>query len=562
MQFKTYYHIVFFFVFLIYEGKQLFANSPNQNMFEVAEKDVHNVKQLKDKAFSLTSYFDGFESNIELILAQPIDSQFSFTAWVKPEELLNKNMAIVGIPDAFWLRTTTTRELQFTQPGIIDNNTANLLLSNQNWAFVSFVIDFPNVKIYRDAKLVGEFIWKGELPSWGERLFIGKDNWQQYFHGAMSNINIFTHAINCQKIKELYKVSAQEIPLTEGVVFYHSFDRKNKLYSLGEYSEAQNITFLNDSVRGKVASFNGNSCYFDFGKLPVDNAVTIAGWVKPNVFDRNFGALVSLGHAFAFRLTSGGNLLFTIPQIADISSGHQPLILNEWQHVAVSFKEKVGITFYINGQKINFIEEGNFQNVIKELKIGTNLWNDFFRGQMDDLVIWNRILSDAEIQQVYNGQEEYLSGILKKKQSSKNSVLFLTGILFLAVIIILFLWTRKIKHTIIHTNKSSQNPFLEKVNLVVGQYISDSEFSIDRFAQEVHVSKTKLYNELKKTTGKSPKEYIREQRLLKAAQFLIETDKPVNEIRFETGFESRAYFNKCFKRYFGKTPTLFRKNQL
>ncbi len=547
-------------VILFFWSSIAHANNHPENLIDQSEKTETNILQIKSKSFFDVSYFNGFDSNIELKSKNLISGQLTFCAWIKPEDLLKKNMAIVGIPGAFWFRTTTTRELQFTQPSVVDNNTNGLLLSNQNWVFVSLVIDFSDVKIYLNGQLSDQFEWQGQNQKWGNNIFIGKDNWQEYFHGSMHNITIYKQAASQNQIIELYQKTVSNIPLTDGIVFYHPLDNKNKFYSQGDLSESQNVTFPSDSTRGKVAHFTGNDCYLDFGTLPIDNAVTISAWVKPEVFNRDYGAIASFGHAFAFRLTTGGLLLFTIPQMADISDNTAQLILNQWQHIAVKFKEGLGTTFYINGKKVKSFEEVDYQNAVKELKIGTNLWNDFFKGEMDDIIIWNRILSDEEIGNVYTTDKEYWKPILKDKQSPRK-ITFVAIILLLIIGSIILIFLKKRLSSKGNMGISTKmNPFLEKVNLIVEKNLADSEFSVERFAQEVYVSKTKLYNELKSITGKSPKEYIRKQRLLKAAQLLKETDKPIAEISFETGFESRAYFNKCFKKHFNSTPTSYRKS--
>lgn len=552
-------HIKYLLILFFFGSSTTHANNHSENLIDRSEKTETNILQIKSKSFSSVSYFNGFDSNIELKSRDTISGQLTFCAWIKPADLLKKNMAIVGIPNIFWFRTTTSRELQFTQPSVVDNNTNGLLLSNQNWVFVSLVIDFSDVKIYLNGQLSDQFEWQGQNQKWGNNIFIGKDNWQEYFHGSMHNIAIYKHAASQNQIIELYQKTASNIPLTDGVVFYHPLNNKNKFYSQGDLSESQNVTFPTDSIRGKVAHFTGNDCYLDFGKFPIDNTVTISAWVKPEVFNRDYGAIASFGHAFAFRLTTGGLLLFTIPQMADISDNTAQLILNQWQHIAVKFKEGLGATFYINGKKVKSFEEIDYQNAVKELKIGTNLWNDFFKGEMDDVIIWNRTLTDAEIRKVYTTNEDYWKPILKKDQSSRK-IMFITILLLLIIGFTFYIFLKKRLSSKGHHEQALKiNPFMEKVNTIVEKNLADSEFSVERFAQEVYVSKTKLYNELKSITGKSPKEYIRKQRLLKAAQLLKETDKPIAEISFETGFESRAYFNKCFKQRFKTTPTSYRK---
>ncbi|MCG8305776.1 MAG: helix-turn-helix domain-containing protein [Cytophagales bacterium] len=563
MTVKTICHIVFTFFLFTLKGSFLWAiDTPDsgKNLFDAFEKSEIKISSVRTESFSPALFFDGINSNIEINCPDAFSSSFSFCAWIKPESLLKKNMAIVGIPETFWFRTTTKRELQFTQPGIIDNNTEGLLLSNENWVFVCFVINYPDIRVYCNARLVGEFEWMGNKPrKWGDRLFMGKDHWRQHFHGFMHRMTIYDRAISPYEIESRYKADADDLTLSDGIVLYHPFDVKNEYYSMSNHFRSINTVYTEDSVRGKVARFNGESSYIDFGVIPIDNAVTVSTWIKPEVFDRDQGALAAFGHAFAFRFTSGGNLLFTIPQITDITDIPARLKLKQWQHVALTFREKEGVSFFINGKKTNFFPAGEYQNTVKDLKIGTNLWNDFYKGKMDDLIIWNRVLSDDELRLIYERPRKYRKPVSRHKAANTRTIFLIAGIL-IALSGTASLLIKKRGKTKAASGERSENPFLRKINAVVDQNLADSNFSVAGFADAMHMSKTKLYNELKSLTGKSPKEYIREQRLSKAARLLKESDLPVTEIVSETGFDSRAYFNKCFKQKFALTPTSYRNS--
>ena len=530
--------------------------SDHKNIFNTSSK-THFKTDLWFEQDSIACYsFNGIDSYIEM--ESQLNQSFSFCAWIKPQDLLKKNMTIVGIPDAFWFRTTVKRELQFTQPGIIDNDTQQLSLTNENWLFVSFVINYPKVKIYVNAKLIGEYKWQGESISSKNKIFIGKNKWQEFYSGSMHHITVSKHALNQVEITKLYRKTKFKPDLKSGIVMYHALDDKNSYYAETERHSNINVQYINDSIRGKVASFSGTNSYIDFGNFPIDNAITISAWIKPETFNRNKGALISLGHAYAFRISSSGSLLFTIPQIADISDPKNPLSINKWQHLAVTFKESKGVTFYINGEKKSFIPEKQYQIANKELKIGTNLWNDFFKGQMDDIIIWNRILLPDEIKAAYNRKSEYWQVFL----SNENRVVQYIAILLILIFLSLLIFYLKTQQSKTAITFSKSDAFKEKVNLIIEQHLSDSNFTVNQFAKAMNMSKTKLYNELKQTFGHSPKELIREVRLQKAVLLLNDTSITITEVIYQTGFESRAYFNKCFKDKYKKTPTEYRKKSI
>ena len=73
---------------------------------------------------------------------------------------------------------------------------------------------------------------------------------------------------------------------------------------------------------------------------------------------------------------------------------------------------------------------------------------------------------------------------------------------------------------------------------------------------------TKLFNKIKGLTGDSPQEFVQNARIKYAARMLRERDDlNVSDVAYQLGFSSLNYFEKCFRKAFGKTPTAFRKQQ-
>ena len=68
---------------------------------------------------------------------------------------------------------------------------------------------------------------------------------------------------------------------------------------------------------------------------------------------------------------------------------------------------------------------------------------------------------------------------------------------------------------------------------------------------------SKPYRKIKGVLDLSPNEYLRLERLKKAAQLLKEGENRVNEICYMVGFNSPSYFAKCFQKQFGVLPKEF-----
>ncbi len=97
--------------------------------------------------------------------------------------------------------------------------------------------------------------------------------------------------------------------------------------------------------------------------------------------------------------------------------------------------------------------------------------------------------------------------------------------------------------------------FVNKLNTLIDQRISDTTLNVEDLGREMGMSRVQLYRKLKSLTNYSPNELLRIARLKKAASLLAASDKTVSEIAYEVGFASPSYFTKCYKEYFGETPT-------
>ncbi|HZG88145.1 helix-turn-helix transcriptional regulator [Paenibacillus sp.] len=68
-----------------------------------------------------------------------------------------------------------------------------------------------------------------------------------------------------------------------------------------------------------------------------------------------------------------------------------------------------------------------------------------------------------------------------------------------------------------------------------------------------------LSRSFKKYLGLTPTQWITEARLQYAGNLLTYTDEPVVSVCFECGFENVSHFNHQFKRFFGVSPSVYRK---
>ena len=102
---------------------------------------------------------------------------------------------------------------------------------------------------------------------------------------------------------------------------------------------------------------------------------------------------------------------------------------------------------------------------------------------------------------------------------------------------------------------SPDERFLQKAIQVVENNISDPDLDIERFATEIGVSRMQLYRKLDALTEMTVKEFVRNIRLKRAAQLLIQKKLNISEIAYAVGFKDLSHFRKCFKQEFGMSAS-------
>ena len=102
---------------------------------------------------------------------------------------------------------------------------------------------------------------------------------------------------------------------------------------------------------------------------------------------------------------------------------------------------------------------------------------------------------------------------------------------------------------------SPDERFLQKAIDVVEKNISDPDLDIDRFAAEIGVSRMQLYRKLNALTEMTVKEFVRNIRLKRAAQLLVQKKLNVSEVAYAVGFKDLSHFRKCFRQEFSMSAS-------
>ena len=108
---------------------------------------------------------------------------------------------------------------------------------------------------------------------------------------------------------------------------------------------------------------------------------------------------------------------------------------------------------------------------------------------------------------------------------------------------------------------SLDDKFISKAMEVIEKNISNSEFEVRQFQDEMLMSRMQLFRKIKAITNQTPSEFIRTIRLKRAASLIQQNYGNIAQITFEVGFNNPSYFAKCFKDLFGELPSEYAKTQ-
>ena len=103
--------------------------------------------------------------------------------------------------------------------------------------------------------------------------------------------------------------------------------------------------------------------------------------------------------------------------------------------------------------------------------------------------------------------------------------------------------------------KTPDDRLLERIVRVVNEHLGDPELTVEQVAGETGISRVHLHRKLKELTGQTPRDFIRNLRLAKAAEMLSEKKYAISELADAVGFPSASSFTTAFKGLYGVSPS-------
>ena len=158
---------------------------------------------------------------------------------------------------------------------------------------------------------------------------------------------------------------------------------------------------------GGALSFDGVNDWVtiaDANDLDLTSAVTLAAWVRPAALGNRWRTVVfKEGSPLAYSLYAHDRVSAPVGEIRTGSlvtaRGTGPLPLNAWSHLAATY-DGAALRLYVNGALVRTtVTSGNMPVTAGVLRLGgNNIWSEWFSGLIDEVRIYDRALSQTELE--------------------------------------------------------------------------------------------------------------------------------------------------------------------
>jgi hypothetical protein len=372
--------------------------------------------------------FDGVDDSVDCgVVPSTIYQTFTVSSWVRCTNVgLNNNIVSKNGPYFMRIVSSKLRFNVLTNTGWLFQ-VGNVTLSNNVWYNLSMVYDGSTWKGYINSNLDFSVSKTGSITT-NSTLYIGYTpaaGEQAGFNGNISQTSIYNRSLTTQEILQNYQSTFTRFLgkniVTSGLVNY--LDAGYNASYPGSGTTWNNISGVSGGtgtlVNGPTYStnsggsvvFDGIDDYINLGNLNVGNTISVFGWFNSTTNNGSQNVIVSKlssGFTTGWELeNNNGSLRATLrPSVSNSNNViGGDIILGNWYYGGFTC-DNTTINLYLNSvlTSTSSISSTITLNSSENVLIGRRIQGQYFSGNISNIQIYNRSLTQSEILQNYQAQ--------------------------------------------------------------------------------------------------------------------------------------------------------------
>ncbi|MEI6346150.1 MAG: LamG domain-containing protein [bacterium] len=304
-------------------------------------------------------------------------------------------------------------------------------ITDRNWHHLVLTLDGTNIRFYIDGVLDSTVANATTFTCVASSAFaIGTVNTSGWYKGAVDDIRMYNRVLSANEVKSLYSIGkstiqkSQNTKVNTGLVGLWSFDGADMTSTVatdrsgnGYNGTLTNMTLKNVVTPGKIGQalqFQGGSAYILTANDIMSNptGLTIAFWMKSATIPASTQRVFSVEGAYVITLTTAGKLQGIVDGAEAEYAQTSVISDNKWHHVAFTHNGAIaGGRIYVDGVASSTFTGSsysgfyNINSLTRPVAIGGNVSPNPispFIGSLDDVRLYNRVITNAEITRLYS----------------------------------------------------------------------------------------------------------------------------------------------------------------
>jgi subtilisin-like proprotein convertase family protein len=280
------------------------------------------------------------------------------------------------------------------------------------------------LRVYLNGVQVGSDAGNGDINNGGENVQIGNDTDfvpDRWFDGVIDEVEIFSRVLSVDEIAAIHDAGSAGkcrpcTPAPSGMTDWWPGDgNANNIQGFHEGTLHGNTSFTPGKV-GQAFRFDGIGDYVDVGDVDLPGTFTIDAWINhslPTIVAMPIVAKFGTFLSYSLSVINDGALQGSVSnglQQVLYKTAPGTIVTGGWQHVAMTYDVNAPagarILLYVNGANVaaspdvdDAVAPGDEAS---SALIGSDGGVDGFDGLIDEVELFNRVLSPSEVSGIYD----------------------------------------------------------------------------------------------------------------------------------------------------------------